>query len=186
MLYEKDENNNLTVLKPKELRVDFVSNISDDVYRELIFPMISKVVALRAEGYTLDGIANFLGITSSQLSACNDKYPEFRSAMARGAELLKASLTTTMYQRGKGYVHATTKTVTEKRGDTIIAQKTEVAEKLVYSDACLFRALEIIDPDNHRKDTSEEMTTEKLVKMVRGLNDDELADFIRKMTEGNA
>lgn len=83
------------------------------------------------DGYTLNDIANIIGISLSTLYAWREKYPEIAKALKRGSEVVDYKVENALLKLALGYRTKETKVIVERNKVTgqVIKTSTETIEK---------------------------------------------------------
>lgn len=84
-------------------------------YEKTVKPEIDRIKVWRADGVTLEGIAELLGITKQTLINYANKHKELKEALEHSRVKLLTDLEHSMYQRALGLTNITEEEVTEER-----------------------------------------------------------------------
>lgn len=79
-------------------------------YQTHVEPYIETIIAWRKEGYTIEQIANKLGISKASLCAYGNKYIELMDALKTSKEYLVTKLKQSLYKKALGFEYEETKT----------------------------------------------------------------------------
>ena len=81
------------------------------------------------DGYTLQDIANKIGISYSIFRSWKAKYPEIRQALSKGAEIVDYKVENALLKSALGYRTKEVKITTLMQGGKVVQQMKEVTEK---------------------------------------------------------
>ena len=139
----------------------------EEMYKEIVEPMLSLIIDYKREGYTDEQIAGLLGISYQTLKRLNKEHSALSSALKEGKKKLIADLADTLYRKALGKITTkdTKKFIEEGANGQKKVKIEETVKEYAPDTGALCFALCNLAPDrfkNIRTDTAFSDLEEKL------------------------
>lgn len=132
--------------------VEEVKKSKEKTYNEAVKDNLEKITIWKRQGYTIEMMAQKLGISRQTFYKYLKKYAGLREALARGKKEYEVDLRNSLYARAKGFMitEKTTRKYYNADGDLVKTEEME-KERYIFSDFLATRLLRletVLDSDD--------------------------------------